>query len=98
MIRIDKATIAKFLSKWNNNTDCDVLFIDECSTVSNDDMRGVLEKANFKLLVLVGDIYQIESIYGPVDKCQKTAETRSGPGRIGNMQIEKDGACHPFKV
>lgn len=48
-------TIARFLSKWNNNTDCDVLFIDECSTVSNDDMRGVLEKANFKLLVLVGD-------------------------------------------
>ena len=56
-------TIAKFLSKRNNNTDCDVLFIDECSTVSNDDMRHVLEKANFKLLVLVGDIYQIESIY-----------------------------------
>lgn len=38
------------------------------------------------------------NIQGPVDKCQKTAETRSGPGRIGNMQIEKDGACHPFKV
>ena len=56
-------TIAKFLSKWNNSTDCDVLFIDECSTVSNDDMRRVLEKASFKLLVLVGDIYQIESIY-----------------------------------
>ena len=55
-------TIAKFLSKRNNNTDCDVLFIDECSTVSNDDMRCVLKKANFKLLVLVGDIYQIESI------------------------------------
>ena len=57
------STIAKFLSKWNDNTDCDILFIDECSTVSNDDMRRVLEKANFKLLVLVGDIYQIESIY-----------------------------------
>lgn len=56
-------TIAKFLSKRNNNTDCDVLFIDECSAVSNDDMRRVLEKANFKLLVLVGDIYQIESIF-----------------------------------
>ena len=56
-------TIAKFLSKRNNSTDCDVLFIDECSTVSNDDMRRVLEKASFKLLVLVGDIYQIESIY-----------------------------------
>ena len=58
----DYNTIAKFLSKRNNNTDCDILFIDECSTVSNDDMRRVLEKANFKLLVLVGDIYQIESI------------------------------------
>lgn len=57
------STIAKFLSKKNYNTDCDILFIDECSTVSNDDMRRVLEKANFKLLVLVGDIYQIESIY-----------------------------------
>ena len=56
-------TIAKFLSKRNNNADCDVLFIDECSTVSNDDMRCILEKANFKLLVLVGDIYQIESIF-----------------------------------
>ena len=46
-------TIAKFISKRNYDTDCDVLFIDECSTVSNDDMRRVLEKANFKLLVLV---------------------------------------------
>lgn len=57
------STIAKFLSKRNYKTDCDILFIDECSTVSNDDMRCVLEKADFKLLVLVGDIYQIESIY-----------------------------------
>lgn len=56
-------TIAKFLSKRNYKTDCDILFIDECSTVSNDDMRRVLAKANFKLLVLVGDIHQIESIY-----------------------------------
>lgn len=55
-------TIAKFLSKKDDRVDCDILFIDECSTVSNDDMRQVLEKANFKLLVLVGDIYQIESI------------------------------------
>ncbi len=56
-------TIAKFLSTRNNNTDCDVLFIDECSTVSNGDMRRVLAKAKFKLLVLVGDVFQIESIY-----------------------------------
>jgi len=59
----DYNTIAKFLSRGNNSTDCDVLFMDECSTVSNDDMQHVLNKAKFKLLVLVGDIYQIESIY-----------------------------------
>lgn len=57
------STIAKFLSGRSCNIDCDILFIDECSTVSNSDMRRVLEKANFKLLVLVGDIFQIESIY-----------------------------------
>lgn len=56
-------TIAKFLSKGNRNTECDILFIDECSTVSNRDMRRILDKASFELLVLVGDIYQIESIY-----------------------------------
>ncbi len=56
-------TIAKFLSKKNFDTDCDILFIDECSTVSNTDMRKILDKANFKLIVLVGDIFQIESIY-----------------------------------
>lgn len=59
----DYSTIARFLSKRNNDSDCDILFIDECSTVSNADMRKVLEKADFKLLVLVGDTYQIESIY-----------------------------------
>ena len=56
-------TIAKFLSKNNHKTECDILFIDECSTVSNKDMKKMLEKANFKLLVLVGDVHQIESIY-----------------------------------
>ena len=55
-------TITKFLSKRNSDTECDILFIDECSTVSNKDMREVLEKATFKLLVLVGDVFQIESI------------------------------------
>lgn len=57
------STIASFLSNRNLNTNCEVLFIDECSTVSNSDMRKILEKADFKLLVLVGDVYQIESIY-----------------------------------
>lgn len=56
-------TIAKFLSDQTENMEYDILFIDECSTVSNRDMRRILNKARFKLLVLVGDIYQIESIY-----------------------------------
>ncbi|MEO8582106.1 MAG: AAA family ATPase, partial [Patescibacteria group bacterium] len=55
-------TIAKFLSHRNEETDFDLLIIDECSTVSNTDMLKVLEKASFKLLILVGDIFQIESI------------------------------------
>ena len=55
-------TIARFLSEYNNDTECDILFIDECSTVSNKDMRAILQKATFKLLVLVGDVFQIESI------------------------------------
>ncbi|MDK2965460.1 ATP-dependent RecD-like DNA helicase [Lacrimispora sp.] len=56
------STIAKFLSYRNNDTKFDVLIIDECSTVNNKDMREILEKASFKLLILVGDIYQISSI------------------------------------
>ena len=55
-------TITKFLSYGNRDTTCDLLFIDECSTVSNKDMLDVLNAATFKLLILVGDIFQIESI------------------------------------
>lgn len=43
-------------------TEYDVLVIDECSTVSNADLLRVLERTSFKLLVLVGDVFQIESI------------------------------------
>ncbi len=56
-------TISSFISKkYTGQTTFDILIIDECSTVNNNDMREVLEKANFELLVLVGDTYQIESI------------------------------------
>lgn len=54
-------TIAKVLSS-RNHLSCGLLFIDECSTVSNKDMRKVLEKVSFDLLILVGDTYQIEAI------------------------------------
>lgn len=50
------------MSKGYSDSECDILVIDECSTVSNSDMLEILSKATFKLLVLVGDIYQIESI------------------------------------
>lgn len=43
-------------------TSYDVLVIDECSTVSNADLLKVLERTSFKLLILVGDVFQIESI------------------------------------
>lgn len=40
----------------------DVVVIDECSSVGNASLLEVLEKTSFDLLVLVGDVYQIESI------------------------------------
>ena len=55
-------TIAKFLSGRNTEVEFDLLVIDECSTVSNGDMIEVLRKAKCKLLILVGDVFQIESI------------------------------------
>jgi hypothetical protein len=55
-------TINRFLSNKNLELEFDILIIDECSTVSNSDMRKVLERVSFKLLVLVGDVFQIESI------------------------------------
>lgn len=55
-------TVAKFLSNQSINKNCDILVVDECSTVSNQDINRILEAASFKLLVLVGDIFQIESI------------------------------------
>lgn len=58
----DTKTIKKFLYKYNSHKKCDILFIDECSTVNNKDMNDILNSAEFKLLVLVGDTYQIESI------------------------------------
>jgi hypothetical protein len=48
--------------KRQSEIEYDVLFIDECSTVSNANLLEVLKKTSFKLLVLVGDVYQIESI------------------------------------
>lgn len=89
-------TITKFLSRVNSNTECDILFIDECSTVSNADMIKVLQKATFKLLVLVGDIYQIESIsFGNWFAVAKSAVPNTSvfelkhPYRSSNNQLQE---------
>lgn len=55
-------TIRKFLMSSHLKTDYDILVIDECSMVSNSDMAELLETVDYKLLILVGDTYQIESI------------------------------------
>ena len=56
-------TISNYIR--NNFIECDILFIDECSMVSNTDMIKILRKQKYQAIILVGDIYQIESIkYG----------------------------------
>jgi hypothetical protein len=55
-------TISSQIGRRTSGQEYDLLVIDECSTVSNADLIKVLEKTSFKLLVLVGDVYQIESI------------------------------------
>lgn len=55
-------TIKKFLMFSYHKTEYDILVIDECSMVSNSDMADLLEKVDYKLMILVGDTYQIESI------------------------------------
>ena len=55
-------TISKQIGSRLPAQDYDILIIDECSIVSNSDFLKVLQKTSFKLLVLVGDVYQIESI------------------------------------
>jgi energy-coupling factor transporter ATP-binding protein EcfA2 len=55
-------TISSQIYRTVSDPEYDLLVIDECSTVSNGDLLKVLEETSFKLLVLVGDVYQIESI------------------------------------
>ena len=55
-------TVTRFLKNQNINTEYDLLIIDESSTVNNQDMKDILIKASYKLLILVGDSFQIASI------------------------------------
>ena len=49
-------------SKQFLNQSYDVVFIDECSTVDNYSMKDLLQHLSCRLLVLVGDVFQIQSI------------------------------------
>ena len=60
--RSEFRTISSHIYNKSSDRQYDLLVIDECSTVSNADLVKVLEKTKFKLLVLVGDVHQIESI------------------------------------
>jgi len=55
-------TISSQIGRTRPEPEYDLLVIDECSTVSNSDLVKVLEGTSFRLLVLVGDVYQIEAI------------------------------------
>ncbi len=53
-------TINAFLK--DDLVDYDLLIIDECSTIGTRCMKTILEHGHFKMLLLCGDIYQIQSI------------------------------------
>ena len=56
------STIKSFLHRSDEEQKFDLLIIDECSVVSNLDMQNLLRKVSFEAVILVGDIFQIESI------------------------------------
>lgn len=64
-IKVEKSTfstISKLLHDGISYQKYDLVVIDECSTVSNDDIDRLLKGLKFDQLLLVGDPYQIESI------------------------------------
>ena len=52
-------TVAKYLQRVEET---DLLVIDECSTISNRDIQEILKESKFRILLLVGDVRQIEAI------------------------------------
>ena len=56
------SSVINQLKKWLFNENIDILVIDECSTVSNEYMKYILDNMKFMQLILVWDVYQIEAI------------------------------------
>lgn len=63
-IKVSNSTFSTIAScdQFINTNNYDIVFIDECSTVDNFAMKNLLENLKCRLLVLVGDIFQIRSI------------------------------------
>lgn len=59
----DFVTIDRFTkNSWYSNIDYDLVVVDECSTVKNEEILKILNMAGHALVVLIGDTYQIEAI------------------------------------
>lgn len=58
-------SIFKTVKKLNSSeitVECDLLVIDEASTISNADILKILQNVKYTLVMIVGDVHQIESI------------------------------------
>jgi hypothetical protein len=63
-VKVQNGTFKTITSHINSGdkSEYDILVVDECSIVSNADFLSVLTNTSFKLLLLVGDVYQLEPI------------------------------------
>lgn len=76
-------TIKKYLK---NIPSSDLLFIDECSMVSNEDMLKIIQYNRFQAIVLMGDIIQIESIkFGNWYKLAKVFLEKKAKNELNEM-------------
>jgi len=55
-------TITKYLKEYDLNSKIDLLIIDECSTICTKEAYDIFNQTKPKLVVLLGDIFQIQSI------------------------------------
>lgn len=61
-IQLEKSSFSTVASFKNTTEKYDIVIIDECSTISNRDIKEILNKVKCEILICVGDVYQIESI------------------------------------
>ena len=55
-------TVYKFINDYEPSSNIDLLVIDECSTVSTKEICEIMQKVSPKLILLLGDTYQIKPI------------------------------------